>query len=276
MNREGQEKDIYQVDNEKVVPYLGTCSPEFLPWAAGITYRDPGYHIRRFNGSHYVFECVLSGKGQVDFNGEFVSLSAGDAYLLHPNTFHHYYSNHHDPWVKIWFNVQGSLVRHLLSDYRLNTNCYIRGLNNSDYLAAILEKLEKEPAHCKNELALLLHHHISIFSGALNSLIQESSAALAMKNYIDQRLTQPVSIDEIAAYVHLSRSRALHLFKEEFNMTPYHYYLSQRLELAQNMLRSSRLPVQEISGILGFPDYHHFASLFKRRTGMTPSQFRDS
>ena len=45
------------------------ASPEFAPLSAGISYRDPYYHIRRFNGDHYVFECVLQGTGYVEFNG---------------------------------------------------------------------------------------------------------------------------------------------------------------------------------------------------------------
>ena len=86
------------------------ASPEFAPLSAGISYRDPYYHIRRFNGDHYVFECVLQGTGYVEFNGTLTRLTAGDAYILHPCTFHHYYSDHNDPWVKIWFNGQGNLI----------------------------------------------------------------------------------------------------------------------------------------------------------------------
>lgn len=102
------------------------ASPEFAPLSAGISYRDPYYHIRRFNGDHYVFECVLQGTGYVEFNGTLTRLTAGDAYILHPCTFHHYYSDHNDPWVKIWFNGQGNLISHLLSDYQLGFNCCVR------------------------------------------------------------------------------------------------------------------------------------------------------
>lgn len=166
-------------------------------------------------------------------------------------------------------------MRHLLSDYHLDTNCYVHHLDKSDFLESILEKLEADPSRCKNDLALLLHHHVSMFSDAYNASIQESSSALSMKNFIDQNLYHDIGIDEIAAHVHLSRSRAIHLFKKVYDMTPYRYYLSQRLEIAQNLLRSTRFPIQEISTMLGFPDYHHFASLFKRRTGMTPTQYRN-
>lgn len=102
-----------------------------------------------------------------------------------------------------------------------------------------------------------------------------TSCGLSMKNYIEQNLTVQLSMEDIAAHVHLSVSRATHLFKEEYDMTPYHYYLSRRLEVAQNLLRSTKMPIQEISKLLGFPDYRHFSNLFKRWTGVSPSWFRN-
>lgn len=129
-------RDLYEIHSEKICPYTGMASPEFAPLSAGISYRDPYYHIRRFNGDHYVFECVLQGTGYVEFNGTLTRLTAGDAYILHPCTFHHYYSDHNDPWVKIWFNGQGNLISHLLSDYQLGFNCCVRNFWKSDYLIA--------------------------------------------------------------------------------------------------------------------------------------------
>ena len=79
---------------------------------------------------------------------------------------------------------------------------------------------------------------------------------------------------EIAKYVHLSRSRAIHLFSETYGVSPYRYYQSQRLELAQAMLRYTSLSVQEISEKLGFSDYRHFSGFFKKECGMPPLSYR--
>ena len=267
--------DIYDITKEKFCPYAGAPSPAFIPLSAGITYEDPHYHVRRFNGDHYVFEYVLNGSGYVEINGKTVRLDAGDAYILCPCTYHNYYSDPRTPWRKVWFNGQGDLIAHLMNDYQLNDNCYIRGGDaKGKYLLQILETIEKEPIHCINELALLLHHHIVSFSEVHNGELLTASCGPLMKNFIEQRLTGELSMEEIAAHVHLSVSRATHLFKEEYNVTPYRYYLSRRLEIAQNLLRSTGMPIQEISKLLGFPDYRHFSNLFKRWTGISPSDFR--
>lgn len=267
-------QDIYRTAREKFYLYLGLRTTEFSPVSSGITYADPNYHILRPNGDHYVFEYVISGCGYVCFNDQPVRLCAGSAYILHPCTYHHYYSDPYDPWTKIWFNVRGIMVQHLLTDYHLNTNCYVENFMDSTVLSQILEAMKKDQVHCRSELALLLHQHIQLFSDAMIFNLEKSSPALAMKRFIEENLNHALSIHEIAAHAHLSRSRANEVFKKEYQVSPYHYYLSLRLELSMYLLRQTPMTVQEISNHLGFLDYHHFTAFFKKWCGMSPTQYR--
>ena len=59
-----------------------------------------------------------------------------------------------------------------------------------------------------------------------------------------------------------------------FGVTPYRYLLSRRLETARLLLRGTALPVREIAFRLCFSDEHYFSSLFRRKTGQTPSAYR--
>ena len=95
-----------------------------------------------------------------------------------------------------------------------------------------------------------------------------------MKCFIEQNVHRSIHIDEIAAHVHLSRSRANEVFKKSYLTPPYRYYLSLRLEISMNLLRHSPMTIQEISNHLDFPDYHHFTAFFKKWRGMTPTQYR--
>ena len=108
----------------------------------------------------------------------------------------------------------------------------------------------------------------------MGSRTEEHTPAYVMKNYIEQNLVHSISIDDIAANAHLSASRAIHVFKEAFGISPYQYYLTQRLELAQSMLLYTELSVQEIADRLGFLDYHHFSNSFKKVYGVSPVNFR--
>lgn len=259
---------------EEYAVYTGQVSASFAPGLAGITYPDPLYEIYRPRGDHYVFEYVISGTGHVRQDGESVTVAAGDAYILQPGRCHHYYSDTEDPWTKIWFNVGGSLVRHLLSDYRLENVLKIPAFADSSHLFAIFHAIEKEPVCSGGELALLLHRHVQALSGFLGSEACGQSRALAMKNFIEQNASRPLTIDDIAGCVPLSRSRAIHLFREAYGMTPYRYYLSLRLALSQSLLERTAMPIQEIANRLGFMDYRHFSGFFRKETGVSPSCYR--
>lgn len=71
-----EHKDIYMTSKEKVIFWQGIPLQEFLPCAAGITYADPNYRIRRQNSKFYVFEYIRSGIGHVEFNDELVTLTS--------------------------------------------------------------------------------------------------------------------------------------------------------------------------------------------------------
>lgn len=259
---------------EEYAIYTGQVSSYFAPSLAGITYPDPSYEIFRLRGDFYVFEYVLSGIGQVFQGEEHIAVTAGDAYILQPGKSHHYYADPNEPWTKIWFNVGGSLVGHLLSDYQLDNVLKIPGFFDSSYLYAILGVIQKDPIHCDRELALLLHQYIQALSAFLGREASGQSRALTMKNYIEQNVAHPLNIDDIAACIPLSRSRAIHLFKETYGVTPYRYYMKLRLALSQSLLERTVMSIQEVADRLGFVDYHHFSGFFKKECGISPTDYR--
>ncbi len=259
---------------EEYAIYTGQGLPHFTPGLAGITYPDPFYEIYRPRADLYVFEYVLSGMGHVRQDTEQVTVTAGDAYILQPGRCHHYYSDQKEPWTKIWFNVGGSLVGHLISDYQLDNILKIPAFSDSTYLYAILHAIERDPIHCCRELAVLLHQYIQALSVFLGSEASGQSRALTMKNFIEQNAARSLTIDDIAGCIPLSRSRAIHLFRDTYGTTPYRYYMELRLALSKSLLERTVLSIQEISDRLGFMDYHHFSGFFKKECGISPSSYR--
>ena len=132
-----------------------------------------------------MFEYVLSGRGHIERNGSILTVNAGDAYILTAGTYHHYYSDKVDPWTKIWFNVSGSLVQHLLSDYGLDGVTLIPRFHNETPLTRILDAFTADPVHSADKLAVLLHQYIQELADFLANKVPINPAALAIRNYID-------------------------------------------------------------------------------------------
>ncbi|MFD0693373.1 helix-turn-helix domain-containing protein [Paenibacillus sp. GCM10027628] len=93
------------------------------------------------------------------------------------------------------------------------------------------------------------------------------------KAYIETHLLSNLTVQECAKAVHLSPSYFANLFKKETGSTLMQYVTQQRMERAKEMLISG-MQVQEISLVLGYEDRPYFSELFKKHSGMTPTDFR--
>lgn len=106
--------------------------------------------------------------------------------------------------------------------------------------------------------------------GKMNSSIELEQA----KSYIDTHLDQPLSLDEIAAQVHLSRFHFLRRFRRHFHETPHQYHTRRRIEKAKELLATSELPITEICFTVGFESLGSFSTLFHQIVGWSPSIYR--
>lgn len=92
--------------------------------------------------------------------------------------------------------------------------------------------------------------------------------------YMQYRLSEPLSVEEMARKAYMSRSYFSLLFRNQFGMAPHQYLLKLRLEYATDLLRSTSMPLQNISDSCGFSSVHHFSKMYKLRFGYPPSHQR--
>ena len=92
-------------------------------------------------------------------------------------------------------------------------------------------------------------------------------------NYINAHYSENISIESIAAELHISPSHLMHLFKEVMGKTINESITEYRMQAAQLMLRNSNFNVAEISERSGYKNAKYFTRVFKRYTGMTPSEY---
>lgn len=91
--------------------------------------------------------------------------------------------------------------------------------------------------------------------------------------FIKNNLHQNLSVADCARAVHLSPSYFSNLFKKEVGVTLAHYITHRRMEKAKELVLEG-MQVQDIAGSLGYEDRPYFTELFKKHTGMTPTEFR--
>jgi len=81
-------------------------------------------------------------------------------------------------------------------------------------------------------------------------------------------------IDDLARKCALSASALTTLFKQTTGLPPHAYLLGCRIQRARTMLETTQISILQIASTLGFSSSQHFATHFKKETGLTPSEFR--
>ena len=92
--------------------------------------------------------------------------------------------------------------------------------------------------------------------------------------FISDRSTTTVTLDEIAAHVGLSRSSLTRRFKAELGKTIAAYITEVKLRDSKRFLRYSDLTLGEIASYLSFSSQAYFQTVFKKETGLTPGEYR--
>ena len=91
-----------------------------------------------------------------------------------------------------------------------------------------------------------------------------------VKNHLEERIPEEL----MAQLCGMSRYEFSRVFKHEHGMTFRKYLLDSRLERASEMLSQTDAAITDVALSVSFQDLSHFAHLFRRHTGCTPSQFR--
>ncbi len=92
--------------------------------------------------------------------------------------------------------------------------------------------------------------------------------------YISNDLAGNLSLKYLADRLNINASYLSDLFKKEVGMSLTAYIHQQRIKKAENLLRNSKLNINEIAQSVGILDLSYFTKLFKKHTGQTPSEYR--
>ena len=95
-------------------------------------------------------------------------------------------------------------------------------------------------------------------------------------SYIRKNIYKPIDIDSLAEFSCLSKDHFIRLFKKEVDTTPLQYINQKKIEKAQLILITEDMSVKNIAYLLSYEDHAYFNRLFKKLTGATPQQYRET
>jgi two-component system response regulator YesN len=137
-------------------------------------------------------------------------------------------------------------------------------LRSADTLPDLVRRLYQQI-----EEAMLWHRENRHHDGSAGKVIDQAL------EYIHAHITESLTLQQVARYVHVSKNYFCHLFKKHTGMNFIDYVIEIRMNLAKRYLRNHDLKIYEVAELCGFGDVKYFSKLFKRVTGCTPLEYRE-
>lgn len=94
--------------------------------------------------------------------------------------------------------------------------------------------------------------------------------------YMAAHSSEELSVGQIAKYIGYDASWFEKRFRAEVGVPPSHYLQSLRVDKAKELLRSKKMNITEVALEAGFASSQHFAHVFRKFAGLSPSEFRRS
>jgi two-component system response regulator YesN len=112
-----------------------------------------------------------------------------------------------------------------------------------------------------------------IINGLCWARTHPKSPVQKVVEYIDEHYGQPLSLKTLSYRFNFSAAYLGRLFRQETGKNFPRYLNEVRIEKAKDLLRTSSLKANQIAREVGYTDPNYFYDIFKRYTGLSPTEF---
>ncbi len=227
----------------------------------------------------YLLLYTCSGEGMVEYRGRTVSVPAHCSVLLNCDAPHSYYSAAGRDWELYWIHFSGACIDgyldSILENWDVNTTDLPADFFSRIYDLCCRDLSIASSIQCSTELiGLCSRFLLSLRGSSQPSPIVRTPLVRSAMAYMEEHMTEALSLDALCRHLHVSKFYLAHSFKEQTGFGPTEYLITLRLSNAKALLRSTSLPVAEIAGRCGFNGSSYFIQAFRKKEGMTPLAYR--
>lgn len=223
---------------------------------------------------HYLLVLVNNGKAEMcDDRG--ISFGKHDLLVMCPNTIIHYKAL--EPWSINWLGLYGDTVKEYMDLLGVSPQNPILHISLYNELKAVMDNIntasEDDSFETKLSVMGLIYEFFSIL--IKNSTVnQKTDFIIAAKKIFDYNFCTDISIEQIAVRLSVDPAYFSRKFTQQVGLSPKQYILNKRIERAKELLRVTNAGIFEIANSIGYDDQFYFCRIFKKISGMSPSQYR--
>lgn len=236
-----------------------------------------GYEIDRTYLDALLVVYVQEGTFFLHYDGVAYTTKSGDAVIIDCRRPQYYGSG--DSCVFVWAHINQGQSFEMCEDILQKYGPVVR----HEHSNRILERMLKILSVFRNEqfptdsdisadlFALLCHFYKTDTLEAHQ--IKNHPIRVAIE-YMKFHLTMDVSVDSVAAAVHMSKHYFSRLFKEHTGLSPHDYLVKLRLDLAKHLLTSTEMSVRDIAFEVGYKSDMGLITAFNEKVGTSPGRYR--
>jgi AraC-like DNA-binding protein len=217
-----------------------------------------------------VIYCVAGSGIYIEGKRKY-KIKAGTLFAAFPDISHSYWCD--EPGWEIWYaHFGGDIAGRLLDWAGLKVfNPIVQvGINNKllATFGKIITTVVKKQLDCEIDAAWLLYRLLlQIRTCAASEQMRKNCLQQALDAHTD-------NIDEMAKIANMSKFHFIREFKKAVGITPWQYVIQRKITIAKELLHNHSKTIKQIAYEVGFSDPDYFSTIFKKRTGLKPQDFR--
>ena len=272
--------------------YLGKKHEDIVDKSKPLIITAAGYYrvqtnrvveTRRPNGrGDYQLLYIASGCAHFYFDGAERIIPKGNMVLFRPGETQIYDLYAVDKPETYWVHFTGSDVGLLLNYYQMpkNENVFFTG-TSPDYqwlFRQMILELQLQRTNYEDLLNMNLRHIFLMINRYLHEgtdigtqMLDEIERAT---HYFNEHYNEPIIIEEYTKERSMTANWFIQNFRRITKYTPMQYILNLRMTNAMNLIDNTNYNMTQIASAIGYDNSMYFSRIFKKHTGMTPTEYK--
>jgi AraC-like DNA-binding protein len=250
-------------------------------------HRHPSeYHFSWDRGrvlNEYQISYITRGSGVFETRQAKKDIEAGMVFMVFPGQWHRYKPDPSTGWDEYYLGFEGDIASRICDQSFYKDNNCVRSIGHNMQVLHNIQDIitlvqHEQPGHQQLISGCLMKILSEIYAAAKNSDFKGKKIEEVIRNIrfeIREHFDKRIPFDALAAKHNLGYSYFRRLFKTYTGLAPAQYHMQVRLQKSRELLRSTDLTIKEIAYAVGFESPFHFSKMFRKKTGVSPLQFRE-
>ena len=237
------------------------------------------------------FYFIVEGSGTFFIENDSIKINKNDLIIINSNIGHNIYVDDDEYAVRVLgFGLESiGLTSHLEEvqseeeleiDNFFHTTWKDKETRVNEIFARIVEEYHSEDLYAKTLADALASYFLINFLRYFREEIEVvhdidiNRQIDYIKTYIDNNYSLDLSLEGLSNMAYMNKFHLIGEFKQAYRVTPIEYLILKRIEVSKGLLISTNHSMETIAEIVGFNSQSYFNQVFRKKVGITPSQFR--